>query len=132
VAGTSESGASTVEFAIALPLLAAFTIALCGVVLLARDTVLAQGAAREGARAAAVSGDRSLAATAARAALPSGRSAAVTVTRPSPDRVAVRVRLSIPLPYAGSIAVGAEAVAAVEPGDATAPLDPSTRTGGPQ
>jgi TadE-like protein len=110
-------GASTVEFAVTLPLLAVLTIALCGVVLLARDVVLAQGAAREGARAAAVSGDQSLAATAARAALPAGRSATISVSRPGPDRVKVRVRLVLPLPYARPLPVSAEAVAAVEPGE---------------
>lgn len=116
-ARVAERGAATLEFALALPLLAAFTIALCGVILLTRDAVLAQGAAREGARAAAVSGDRLRAAEAARAALPAGRQATVAVSRPSVDRVKVQIRLSLPLPFADAIPITAEAVAAVEPGD---------------
>jgi hypothetical protein len=115
-AGAAERGAATVEFAMALPLLAAFTIALCGVILLTRDAVLAQGAAREGARAAAVSGDRLQAAKAARAALPAGRHATVAVSRPSVDRVKVQIKLSLPLPFTGAVPITAEAVAAVEPG----------------
>jgi hypothetical protein len=121
--GLQERGTSTLEFAMALPLLAAMTVALCGVVLLTREAVLAQGAAREGARAAAVSGDQSLAAAAARAALPAGRDATVTVSRLGSDRVKVEVWLSLSMPYADRIRIPAEAVAAVEPGE------PRTATG---
>jgi len=99
-----------------LPLLAAVTIALCGVVVLARDAVLAQGAAREGARAVAVGGDRSLAATAARQALPARRKATVLVSHPAADLVRVQVRVWIALPYGAAVPVAADAVAAVEPG----------------
>lgn len=116
-----ESGASTVEFAASLPLLAAFTIALCGGVLLARDAVLAQGAAREGARAAAVGGDLSLAAPAARAALPAGRKATVVAGRSGPDRIRVEVGLRLPLPYAHHVPITASAVAAVEPAKSPSP-----------
>jgi TadE-like protein len=114
-AGVAQRGAATVEFAMALPLLAVFTIALCGVILLTRDAVLAQGAAREGARAAAVSGDRSDAVAAARATLPAGRNAEVSIGRAGHDRILVQVSLPVPLPYVRPLAVTAEAVAAVEP-----------------
>jgi hypothetical protein len=120
-----ELGALTVELAMALPLLAAFTVALSGVILLARDVVMAQGAAREGARAAAMSGDRSDAAAAARAALPASRHAQVNVSRPQRDRILVEVRLPVPLPYVRRLAVSAEAVAAVERN----PRRPRTSTG---
>jgi hypothetical protein len=87
--------------------------------------VMAQGAAREGARAAAMSGDRSDAAAAARAALPASRHAQVNVSRPQRDRILVEVRLPVPLPYVRRLAVSAEAVAAVERN----PRRPRTSTG---
>jgi hypothetical protein len=52
-----ESGSATVELAAAIPLLVAVTLAMVGLLGLARDQVLAQGAAREAAREAAVGGD---------------------------------------------------------------------------
>jgi TadE-like protein len=60
-----QRGSATVELAAAIPLLVAVTLAMVGVVGIARDQVLAQGAAREGAREAAVGGDRARAAAAA-------------------------------------------------------------------
>ena len=65
-------GSVTVELAAAIPLLVAVTLAMVGLLGLARDQVLAQGAAREGARQAAIGGDRASAVAAARAALPAG------------------------------------------------------------
>ena len=46
----SASGSATVELAAAIPLLVAVTLAMVGLLGLARDQVLAQGAAREAAR----------------------------------------------------------------------------------
>ena len=86
-----ESGSATVELAAAIPLLVAVTLAMVGLLGLARDQVLAQGAAREAAREAAVGGDLARASAAARAALPPGRAAEVAVV---PDG-AVRVRASV-------------------------------------
>ena len=45
-----DAGSATVELAAAIPLLVAVTLAMVGVIGLARDQVLAQGAAREAAR----------------------------------------------------------------------------------
>src|SRR5215216_3160352 len=53
-----DAGSATVELAAAIPLLVAVTLAMVGVIGLARDQVLAQGAAREAAREAAMGGDR--------------------------------------------------------------------------
>ena len=86
-----DSGSATVELAAAIPLLVAVTLAMVGLLGLARDQVLAQGAAREAAREAAVGGDLARASAAARAALPPGRAAEVAVV---PDG-AVRVRASV-------------------------------------
>ena len=69
----SASGSATVELAAAIPLLVAVTLAMVGLLGLARDQVLAQGAAREAAREAAIGGDLARASAAARAALPPGR-----------------------------------------------------------
>ena len=67
-----EPGSATVELAAAIPLLVAVTLAMVGLLGLARDQVLAQGAAREAAREAAIGGDLARASAAARAALPPG------------------------------------------------------------
>jgi Flp pilus assembly protein TadG len=55
-----DPGSATVELAAAIPLLLAVTLAMVGLLGLARDQVLAQGAAREAAREAAIGGDLSL------------------------------------------------------------------------
>ena len=52
-----DAGSATVELAAAIPLLVAITLAMVGLLGVARDHVLAQGAAREAAREAAVGGD---------------------------------------------------------------------------
>src|ERR671911_2008049 len=70
-----DLGSATVEFAAAIPLLLAVTLAMVGLLGLGRDQVLAQGAAREAAREAAIGGDLSRASLAARAALPAGGAA---------------------------------------------------------
>src|SRR5205814_6403829 len=71
----TDAGSVTVELAAAIPLLVAVTLAMVGVLGLARDQVLAQGAAREAAREAAIGGDDTRASAAGRAALPPGRAA---------------------------------------------------------
>jgi uncharacterized protein (UPF0261 family) len=106
-----------VELAAAIPLLVAITLAMVGLLGLARDQVLAQGAAREGARQAAIGGDRSSAVAAARAALPAGRAARVVVADAGTGRVGVRVELPVRLPFGVPlVTVRATAVAALEPG----------------
>jgi Flp pilus assembly protein TadG len=118
-------GSATVELAAAIPLLVAVTLAMVGVIVVARDYVLAQGAAREGAREAALSGDRSRAATAARAAVPARRAVRVSVATVPSGRVRVEVVLAARiLPGAAPITVRAAAVAAVEPGPPPAPSRP--------
>ena len=112
-----STGSATVELAAAIPLLVAVTVAMVAILGLARDQLLAQGAAREAAREAAVGGDPLRASAAARAALPPGRAARVTVTSAAPDRIRVSVALPVTLPFgARPVVVSATAVAAREPG----------------
>jgi Flp pilus assembly protein TadG len=112
-----DAGSATVELAAAIPLLVVVTLAMVGVVGLARDQVLAQGAAREAAREAALGGDRTRAMAAARAALPPGRAARVTVAAAGSDRVRVSVQLPVRLPFGvPPVVLSATAVAALEPG----------------
>ena len=119
-----DTGSATVELAAAIPLLVAVTLAMVGVIGLARDQVLAQGAAREGAREAAMGGDPARAAAAARAALPSGRPATVTVAAAGPGRVRVVVGLPVTLPFGvRPVIVSATTVAALEPGPPPIPSD---------
>jgi hypothetical protein len=119
-----DAGSATVELAAAIPLLVAVTLAMVGVIGLARDQVLAQGAAREAAREAAMGGDPVRAAAAARAALPSGRPATVTVAAAGPDRVRVVVGLPVKLPFGvRPVIVSATTVAALEPGPPPVPSD---------
>jgi hypothetical protein len=118
-------GSATVELAAAIPLLLAVTLAMVGVIVVTRDHVLALGAAREGAREAALSGDQARAAAAARAAVPAGRRARVTVTSLPPRLVRVEVVLVARIPPSPApITVRAAAVAAVEPGPPPAPTPP--------
>lgn len=116
-ADAGPAGSVTVELAAAIPLLVAVTLAMVGLLGLARDQVLAQGAAREGARQAAIGGDRASAEAAARAALPAGRPARVMVAGAGPGRVSVRVELPVRLPFGVPlVTVQATAVAVLEPG----------------
>jgi Flp pilus assembly protein TadG len=104
-----DHGSATVELAAAIPLLLAVTLAMVGLLGLARDQVLAQGAAREAAREAAIGGDLSRALLAARAALPAGRDGTA--------RVRATVELPVGLPFgARPVVISATAVAAREPG----------------
>jgi Flp pilus assembly protein TadG len=119
-----DAGSVTVELAAAIPLLVAVTLAMVAILGLARDQVLAQGAAREGAREAAIGGDDTRASAAARAALPPGRAVKVTVIAVGPRRVRVSVELPVGLPFgARPVVIKATAVAAREPGPATPPAD---------
>jgi hypothetical protein len=119
------AGSVTVELAAAIPLLVAVTLAMVGLLGLARDQVLAQGAAREGAREAAIGGDQARASAAARAALPPGRAARVTVTDTTSDRVRVSVELPVRLPFGvPPVLIRATAVAAREPGPPPLPAGP--------
>ena len=112
-----STGSATVELAAAIPLLVAVTVAMVAILGLARDQLLAQGAAREAAREAAVGGGPLRASAAARAALPPGRAARITVTAAAPDRIRVSVALPVTLPFgARPVVVSATAVAAREPG----------------
>jgi Flp pilus assembly protein TadG len=125
-----DAGSATVELAAAIPLLVVVTLAMVGVVGLARDQVLAQGAAREAAREAAMGGDPTRTMAAARAALPPGRASRVTVAAAGPDRVRVSVQLPVRLPFGVQpVVVSATAVAAVEPGPA--PSSPADVEPGP-
>jgi Flp pilus assembly protein TadG len=114
-------GSATVELAAAIPLLVVVTLAMVGVIVVARDAVLAQGAAREGAREFALGGDQARAAAAARAAVPAGRTVRVSVTLLPSGLVRVRVVLAARVLPAAAVTVRAAAVAAVEPGPPPAP-----------
>ena len=119
-----EPGSATVELAAAIPLLVAVTLAMVGLLGLARDQVLAQGAAREAAREAAIGGDPARASSAARAALPPGRAAEVAVVADGSARVRASVELPVGLPFGvHPVVVRATAVAARELGPTPVPAD---------
>jgi hypothetical protein len=123
-ASSAAAGSVTVELAAAIPLLVAITLAMVGLLGLARDQVLAQGAAREGAREAALGSDQTRASAAARAALPPRRAARVVVAAAGSDRIQVSVELPVRLPFGGPLVViRATAVAAREPGPPPMPAD---------
>jgi hypothetical protein len=114
-----------VELAAVIPLLVVITLAMLGLVGIARDQVLAQGAAREGAREAALAGDRPRAVSAARAALPSDRPARVSLARTGTGWVRVEVELPVRLPFGvPMVTVRAAAVAAMEAGPPPSPAGP--------
>jgi hypothetical protein len=118
----TAAGSATVELAAAIPLLVAVTLAMVSLVGLARDQVLAQGAAREAAREAAIGGDEARASAAARAALPLGRPARVTITASGTNRIRVSVELPVRLPFGvPPVVTRATAVAAREPGPPPSP-----------
>jgi hypothetical protein len=119
-----DTGSVTVELAAAIPLLVAVTLAMVSLLGLARDQVLAQGAAREAAREAAIGGDVPWASAAARAALPPGRAATVAVVAADSHRVRVSVELPVGLPFGvHPVAIRATAVAAREPGPSPTPAN---------
>jgi Flp pilus assembly protein TadG len=118
------AGSVTVELAAGIPLLVAVTLAMVAVIGVARDQVLAQGAAREGAREAGIGGDETRALAAARAALPPERASRITITAAGADRVRVSVELPVRLPFGAPLfVVRATAVAAREPGPPPMPAD---------
>jgi hypothetical protein len=126
-----DPGSATVELAAAIPLLVAVTLAMVAILGLARDQILAQGAAREAAREAAIGGDEARASAAARAALPPGRAARITVAAAPPNRVRVSVALPVALPFGVQpVLVSATATAAREPGPPDLPPDPPAATTG--
>jgi Flp pilus assembly protein TadG len=119
-----EPGSATVELAAAIPLLVAVTLAMVGLLGLARDQVLAQGAAREAAREASIGGDQARAVAAASAALSPGRAAEITVAADGPSRVRATVKLPVGLPFGvRPVTIEATAVAAREPGPPPIPAD---------
>ena len=119
-----DSGSTTVELAAAIPLLVAVTLAMVGLLGLARDQVLAQGAAREAAREAAIGGDLARASAAAKAALPRGRAARVAVWSDGAARVRASVELPVGLPFGvRPVVIRATVVAAREPGPPPIPAD---------
>jgi hypothetical protein len=119
-----DAGSATVELAAAIPLLVAVTLAMVGLLGLARDQVLVQGAAREAARAAAIGEDLARASAAANAALPPGRDARVAVVSDGPARVRASVELPVGLPFGvRPVVIKATVVAAREPGPPPTPAD---------
>lgn len=125
IAAGSQRGAVTVELVGVIPLLVAVTLAMVGLIAVARDQVLAQGAALQGAREAALGEDDARAVAAARASLPAGRAARVTVSPAGTGRVRVRVELGVRLPFGvPPVTVRAEGVALREPGLAPRPAGP--------
>jgi hypothetical protein len=120
-----DAGSATVELAAAIPLLVAVTLAMVGLLGLARDQVLAQGAAREAAREAAIGGGATRASAAARAALPPGRAAEVAVVPDGAGRVRASVELPVVLPFGvRPVVIKATAVAARELGPPPIPAGP--------
>jgi TadE-like protein len=120
-----DAGSATVELAAAIPLLVAVTLAMVGLLGLARDQVLAQGAAREAAREAAIGGGATGASAAARAALPPGRAAEVAVIPDGAERVRASVELPVVLPFGvRPVVIRATAVAARELGPPPVPAGP--------
>ena len=125
MAGKGQQGAVTVELVGVIPLLIAVTLAMVGLIGVARDQVLAQGAAREGAREAALGSDQARVVKAARAALPADRTARVSVAPAGADRIRVSVELDVRLPFGvPPVPVRAAAVALREPGPAPRPAGP--------
>ena len=118
--GRSESGSSTVEFALVLPLLFVVTLALIQVALIGRDQLLVEAAARAGARAAAVEDDDAEVMGAALRAAPTldPAATAITTTREGVRGAAVTVEVHyedrIRVPFVGWLmgdAVSLEATA---------------------
>jgi Flp pilus assembly protein TadG len=105
--GRSQAGQSTVEFAVLLPVLVLAVLVLVQGGLVVRDQLLVQHAAREGARAAAVSESMADVQDAAGRAGPLDRNR-LTVTRSArqqgqPVRVTVRYRFRGAVPVVGRL-----------------------------
>nr|WP_243869449.1 TadE family type IV pilus minor pilin [Streptomyces liangshanensis] len=106
-----DRGSVTVEAAMAVPVLVAFTLALVWGLWAAAAQIRCVDAARAGARAAARSEPGAEALAAARSAAPEG--ARITMAR-SGDLWRVRVEAPMPGPGALALTLGAEAVAPAE------------------
>ena len=105
--GRSQAGQSTVEFAVLLPVLVLAVLVLVQGGLVVHDQLLVQHAAREGARAAAVSESMADVQDAAGRAGPLDRNR-LTVTRSArqqgqPVRVTVRYRFRGAVPVVGRL-----------------------------
>ena len=110
-----EGGSISLEFALALPAFFLMVLAFLHTVAFARDLVVVQVAAREGARAAAVTRDDAEVHAAVEAAV-DGRGARISVSprqRSTGDLVRVEVVLPTRLPVGPSTVTGS-AVARVE------------------
>jgi Flp pilus assembly protein TadG len=104
-AGRRHDGQATVEMALAFPLVAVMLLAVVQVTLVARDQIAVIHAAREGARAAALSGagpGDGLAAAGAATALDRGR-LTVSVGRGPEVQVTVRYRSPTDVPIVGRL-----------------------------
>jgi Flp pilus assembly protein TadG len=109
-----------VEFAVVLPLVLLLALGLLQVGVVVRDHLALGLAAREGARAAAVSADAASAARAAvDAVLPAGTASVSTSTGDTMVTVEVRSTVSVALPVVGVLIAGRELSAT-----ATMALDP--------
>ncbi len=115
-----DRGQAAVEFAIALPLVAVLVLGIVQVILVARDQIAVELAAREGARAAAVAAAPASAAEAAARAATSLRpvtihasSSATTVT----VTVSHDAATTVPLigPFIGDVRLTASVTMAREP-----------------
>jgi Flp pilus assembly protein TadG len=118
---TNDRGQATVEVALAFPVVALMLLALVQVALVVRDQVAVVHAAREAARAAAVSGGRpadGISAARAATALDQGR-LSVDVAAGPEVRATVRYRSPTDVPLVGrllgDITVQATAVMRAEP-----------------
>lgn len=103
-----EQGQSTVELALALPVVVLLLLALLQVALVGRDVVLVAHAAREGARAAATDPDHGAARAAAEASagLDADRMEVEVGDRGDPGsriRVVVRYRVRTDVPIVGRL-----------------------------
>ncbi len=112
-----ERGAVSLEFALAVPVLALLMLLVLHAAVYARDALLVQGAAQHGARAAAATADNNRVRGVVRDAL-DGRDAVVTITplhRQAGDTVRVGVTLRSRAGF-GHHSVTARGAAIVEPG----------------
>lgn len=109
-----DRGQATVEFALALPLVAVLVLGIVQLVVVARDQLAVELAAREGARAAAVAADpASAAAAAANDAIGLTPLDVVVATRGRHVAVTVRHRSATDVPLIGPAIGDVEVVATV-------------------
>lgn len=111
---TRDRGQATVEFALALPLVAILVLGVVQLVVVARDQLAVELAAREAARAAAVAASPGAAATAAAAGAVALDPLDVAV-QTTADRVVVTVRYASPtdVPLIGALVGDVEVGATV-------------------